>query len=170
MSNENRPEDAFDLPDGEWAVLRPAKKVPERLRRPVRAAAVALQKLLPEELRNRPVVTVTEDLNAPVVDDATKAAFGAPPIDQLLADAIPVEDPDATSDVLPTDEQQEAADVYTEVLIVAMVASWSFGPVSIDEVRNLPGDAFDALLEECRRLNQGDDGDEESLASDPSTP
>ena len=169
MSNENRPEDAFDLPDGEWAVLRPAKKVPERLRRPVRAAAVALQKLLPEELRNRPVVTVTEDLNAPVVDDATKAAFGAPPIDQLLTDAVPVEDPNAP-DVLPTDEQQEAADVYNEVLIVAMVASWSFGPVSIDEVRNLPGDAFDALLEECRRLNPGDDGDEDSLASDPLTP
>jgi hypothetical protein len=167
MSEETKPESAFDLPDGDWAVLREAKKVPERLRRPVRSTAVALQRLRPDELVSKPSVHAVE-LPVPAADPETQAAFGAPPVDDLIAESkAEVNEEDVP---LPTDEQQAAADAYNEALIQAFVSTWSFGPVSADVIRDLPGDAFDALLVEVRQRNQGDDADEESLASDPSTP
>ena len=162
----------FPLPDDNYAELREAKKIPERLRRPVRTTAIALQRTLPEDQRYKPAVTV-EPLKAPEADAETQAAFGAPPIDELVESAgdsqVPVVNGTDGPLVLPTDEQQEAADAYNVALIVAFVSEWSFGPVNNDTAENLPGDAYDALLEEVRRLNKGDEEDGESLASDPSS-
>ena len=41
----------INLPDDEWADIRDPKKVPERLRRPVRQAAITLQQSMPEDQR-----------------------------------------------------------------------------------------------------------------------
>jgi hypothetical protein len=160
----------FDLPDGEWAELRPAKKVPERLRRPVRLAAVRLQNSFPEEVRakwNRPAVKVEEP--AKVADEGIQTAFGSPPVDDLAQQfentTVPSDEDD---DFLPTPEQQELVDAYNEILLIAFVVSWSFSfPVSVGGVQELPGDAYDELVKEVRRLN-AKEGEDDSLASDPS--
>lgn len=162
----------FPLPDGQWAELRESKKIPERLRRPVRFSALALQNTLPEDLKYKPTVAV-EDAKGPEASEDIRNAFGTPPIDALVeaaGDSTVLATPGEDTFRVPTPEQQEAADAYNAVLIVSHTASWSYPePVSVDSVLDLPGDAFDALLEEVQRL-QGEAGDEESLASDPSKP
>ena len=165
----------LDLPDSNYAELRDAKKVPERLRRPVRLAALALQRTLPEGQRQKLQTSVkVDELKAPEASEDVRNAFGAPPIDALAESAGVTPTPASEADEeieLPTDEQQRAADEYNALLVTAFVTSWSFGDaVSAEAVQDLPGDAYDALLEEVRRLNKGDEEDEESLASDPSTP
>lgn len=153
------------LPDDGWADVRDPKKVPERLRRPVRQAAIALQRTLPEDQR-KPSVHVSEPDE--VASDETQAAFGTPPVDALVEEAK--EDEDAPL-VLPTDEQQEAMDAYNESLLLAVVTAWSYSDsVTIESIRDIPGDAYDALIVRIRQLNQGTEEKTDSLAADPFVP
>ena len=156
----------FELPDGDWADLRDPKKTPERLRRPVRQAAISLQKLVPDDQKKpEVVVSVPSELAEPEV----QSAFGTPPIDALIEEAKP----DEEEDTLPSEEEQAAVDAYNEVVILAVVTAWSFGDVTLEGVRDLPGDAYDALVLHIRELNKPTveaEGNDDSLASDPSAP
>lgn len=155
----------INLPDGEWADIRDPKKVPERLRRPVREAALNLQQSLPEDQR-RTTVKVSDEPEH-VAEEDVQSAFGAPPVEALLEQTA--EEDKKKAEYLPTAEQQELADVYNEVLIASVVVAWSYEEaVTIEAIRDLPGDAYDELLSEIRKL--GAEGADESLASDPSAP
>lgn len=149
------------LPDDAWAVIRNPKKVPERLRRPVRLAANALQRTIPEDERKAAVVIAAQE--AAEASEEVKAAFGAPPIAEL-------ETPDTELEPIPSDEQQAAVDAYNETLLLAVIIELSYGPANLDTLRDIPGDAYDDLLTEVRRLNKRDEDSEESLDSDPSAP
>jgi len=137
----------FDLPDG-WARLRAVNKIPEKLRRPVRAALFDIQ-------RTQPPTSVTEvkEPEAPV-DPAAQAAYGAPPVDDLASLSPPEPEPV----VVPAQDVIDATDAYRDLLVVAIVEDWSFEkPISVETVSNLPGDVYDALTAECSRLNAPDD-------------
>lgn len=152
-----------DLPDGEWAEIRDPAKTPERLRRPVREAAIDLQRSMPEDQRRG---TVKVDAPRNVADDEVRSAFGAPPIDDLVADNTPDENALA---YLPTSDQQKYADLYNEALLLSVITSWSYeNDVTIQGVRDLPGDAYDELLDTVRKF--GAVGESDSLADDPSAP
>ena len=150
----------LELPDGDYAELRDPKKVPERLRRPVRVAAINLQRSLPEDQRRGSVKT--EDPEK-VAGEDVQSAFGVPPV----SDLVEVNEPELT--FLPDEEQQAFVDSYNEALIRSVVVEWSFGEVTTEVIQDLPGDAFDALITHIRNLGVEDESDE-SLASDPSTP
>lgn len=152
----------IELPDGDWADVRDPKKVPERLRRPVREAALNLQQALPEDQRRRNIKMSQEP--AQVAEPDVQEAFGAPPIDELVADEAKKDE----LPFLPTAEQQSLVDVYNEALLVSIVAAWSFGDVTVDAVRDLPGDSFDILLKYAAK--DGAEGAADSLAADPSAP
>jgi hypothetical protein len=140
----------FPLPDDEWADLySSAKKIPERLRRPVQRAALQLQRAMPEP--TGPVVTVGDEA---VADEPSP--FGAPPIDELVAESVvPEEKKLQLKDI--SDEVWAAQDDFNDTLILAFVTAWSFGDtVDLASLQNLPGDAYDALTTECQRLNKGD--------------
>ena len=157
----------YALPDGGYVELRNPKKVPERLRRPVRLAALALTRSIPEDQR-KASVKVSEEPEAKA-DDETQAAFGAPPIEALVEEATAEKEEDKF--VVPTDEQQLALDAYNEALLVAVIVAWSYpDPVNLDSIQNLDGDVYDELVAEVRRLNQGDESEEQSLDSDPTSP
>lgn len=149
------------LPDDAWADVRDPKKVPERLRRPVREAAINLQRSIPEDQRKSKVVaSKTPDV---VADDDTQAAFGAPPVEALAAES----EDKAETTFLPTIEQQRFVDAYNEALLMSVVTGWSFGEVTIPVLQDIPGDAMDELLEAVRKLGANEENGD-SLASDPS--
>ncbi len=150
----------IELPDDDWAEIRDPRKVPERLRRPVREAAINLQRSLPEDQR-RGTVKVEEPLKE--AEEETQSAFGAPPIDGL------VEEVESISDLpfLPSTEQQGFVDDYNEALLLSVVTAWSFGEVTREVLQDIPGDAFDELLDTVRKLG-AKEGSSDSLADDPS--
>jgi hypothetical protein len=155
----------YALPDSQWVELRDPRKVPERLRRPVRLAALALTRTIPED-RRKPVIKVSEEPEQ-TADEETQAAFGAPPIEALVEEAKAEEE----TIELPTDEQQCALDTYNEALLFAVIVAWSYpDEITLDSIRNLDGDVYDELVKEVRRLNQGDESEEQSLDSDPTSP
>ena len=117
----------IELPDGEWAEIRDPKKVPERLRRPAKAASYEIYQSSRKALEGTASTATPE---APPSD-----AWGAPPV---------VEMPSAEETALTIDLDQIEASV--DAGIVALVSSWSFGDtVSLDALLDLPGDAYDAL-------------------------
>lgn len=153
----------INLPDGEYADIRDPKKVPERLRRPVRQAAITLQQSMPEDQRR-----ATLKVAAKALDTADpNPAFGAPPIDALVEE----EAEKADELYLPGTEQQANVDAYNEALILSVTVAWSFGDtINVEAVRDLPGDAYDELLEVIREFGAEVEGSDDSLATDPSTP
>jgi len=151
------------LPDDAWADVRNPKKVPERLRRPVREAAINLQLSLPPEQRAKAKVAVGKEPDEVATED-TQQAFGAPPIDELVEEAKKEDE----IPFLPNTEQQGFVDAYNESLLLSVVTAWSYGDVNVEVLRDLPGDAFDVLMDTVRNL--GDEGEENSLDSDPSSP
>ena len=120
------PTTRVELPDGDWAELRNPKKVPERLRRPVRVAALNLQRSLPEEQRRGIVKLANEP--SQVAEGDVQGAFGAPPVDQL-AEENAASDEDALA-FLPDGDQSAFVDDYNEALILSVVVAWSFGDVT----------------------------------------
>lgn len=155
----------IELPDDEWADIRDPKKVSERLRRPVRQAAIALQQSLPEDQRRANLKVAEKALGE--AEPEVQAAFGAPPIDDLVAE----EEAKKQELFLPDEIQQANVDAYNEALLLSVVAAWSFGDtVDVESLRDLPGDAYDVLLETVRKFGADVEGDADSLAADPSTP
>ena len=153
----------LELPDGAWAEIRDPKKAPERLRQPVRAAALELQRSLPEDQR-RGSVKVSEPEQTAELE--VQSAFGAPPVEGLVDVSS-----DPPSTFLPSVENSELADEYNYVLICSVVTAWSFGDVTREVALDLPGDAFDELMSTIRALDkEASDGSDDSLASDPSAP
>jgi hypothetical protein len=156
----------LDLPDGAWADLRDPAKTPERLRRPVRQAAIAMQRFVTPT----PDVVVSAEPTE-VAESDVQSAFGAPPIEALVGETTVVDENAETT--YPSDEELAAVDHYDDVVMLAVVTAWSFGDVTLDVIGELPGDAYDALLLRIRELNQPSqaaEGEEDSLASDPSAP
>ena len=157
----------FELPDGAWAELRDPRKTPERLRRPVRQAATAMQRFVTPT----PDVIVSAEPTE-VAESDVQSAFGAPPIEALVGGSTVVADEDEKLE-FPSDEELAAVDRYNDVIILAVVTAWSFGDVTLSVVTELPGDAYDALIERIRDLNQpvaDTEGEADSLAADPFVP
>jgi hypothetical protein len=105
-------------------------------------------------------------------EEDTQAAFGVPPVDALVEENKPDEN---SLTFLPDEDQQSAVDAYNEALIVSVVQSWSFGEVTVDALRDIPGDAFDVLLDHARggdeeKAKDGTEGSSDSLADDPTAP
>jgi len=115
----------FALPDDAWADLREATKIPERLRRPITRAGLELNHLVPDSIR--PTVEGT---------DADPAVPSELKVEEITGD------------------MWAAAQAVDDVTIIAFVEAWSFGDVTLAVLGDLPGDVFDALLAECRRLNE----------------
>lgn len=85
---------------------------------------------VPERLR-RPVLTLTTRLNPQI-----KAMKAAPVDEEVVLDA----------------EVLERFEDLNDLVIVAMVAEWSFDlPISPETVGDLPGDAYDVLRQETAR-------------------
>src|ERR1019366_1483900 len=95
----------------------------------------------------KPDVTVHDP--AVVAESDVQSAFGAPPIDVLVAESV-----DDDDESLPTDEEQAAVDAYNEVVVLAVVTAWSFGDVTVETILDLPGDAYDILVLRIRELNK----------------
>ena len=120
-----RPDGAIDLPDGEWALLRNPRKVPERLRNPLRTARARLYRCLAE----------AQTAAAPDAAPGAGGAFGAPPAQPKAEMADP--DPEILGPLLYA---------YGQAAFVALVESWSFPlAVCLETLGDIPGDAFDVL-------------------------
>lgn len=118
----------IELPDGEWAELRDPKKVPERLRRPAKAASFEMYRTRQKQLEE------TASTASPAAPAA--GAWGAPPEDEV---APPVDD--------GTGYSLDQITASVDAGIVALVASWSFGDVvTEDTLLDLPSDAYDAIV------------------------
>lgn len=154
----------LELSDDAWAELYASKKIPERARRPIQRAAVALQRAMPEKgsatVSTKPAVTAGAEVEA----TPEAAAFGAPPVEQIVAQAT--EDPILLKDL--TDEALAGLDAFNDALILGYTKEWSYGAVTEEVLIDLPGDAFDELLAECRILNKGDDKGEGEDPTEPS--
>ncbi len=139
--------DRVELPDGAWAELYEPKKIPERRRKLIQRNAVRMQKLLPEKYFAQ--VEVTE----PATGETPHPAFGAPPVDELMAQTARRIDP---RDL--TDETLDAMGEFDEALVLGYVTTWSFGDeLTVDAIRDLPVDQYDALVAECRDRNAAAD-------------
>lgn len=158
--------DRFTLPEG-YADLRTAEKIPERLRRPIRQASFAIQRGVAATME--PVVEVKDATEDEIPEQ--QAAFGAPPIDAIaaLADEGRPEDGPRPVVVIPSVEQVDLVDQLHELMIVGFVEAWSFfdGVVNVENVRDLPGDVYDALRAECDRRNKPDDVATEETPTTP---
>lgn len=156
--------DRFELPDNEWADIYFGNKIPERKRRPVTRAAVAMGRTMPEQ--DTTTVEVTHE-----AEGETVAAFGGPTPDAVVEAPVAEERHVKLAD-LP-DEGIDAIDDFNDAVIIAFVLAWSFeGPVAEETLLELPGDAYDALVKECQRRNKGGAGSvaEPPDATDPTSP
>ena len=145
----------LSLPDGQWAELREGGvgKAPERLRLPLRLAEHALNRVNPRLFVAEP----EEEAEPPgPVDEEMQAAFGV-----SLSKLVDFPDElveESSADVrvatvwIPTDDQEIASTAYNAALIVCMVERWSFGPVTVEAARELPGDAFDTVVIRIREM------------------
>lgn len=115
-----------ELTAGGWVELRPAKAVPERLRRPVKAGYTRL-------LANRAF--------AETVGKAQSDGLAS------LAD---IDDDKATELVEQMADSLPMLDEVNDLVVVARVASWSFGDtVTVDALLDLPGEVYDELRALC---------------------
>ena len=125
----------IELPDDAWAEIRDPKKVPERLRRPAKAASFEMYQSRQKALEE------TASTTTPAAPEGA-GAWGAPPTPEPT-----VEIDDGTSYTL---EQIQAS---VDAGIIALVSAWSFGDeVSEDVLLDLPSDAYDALVTEVTPL------------------
>ena len=129
--------DKVEFPGG-WAKLRDPEDVTERQRRPLAKVRRAL---------------LASDVGDVLVE---RAALGEKADDKEIAKLF--------KPVLNREEWDLLSD-SSDLLIVALVEEWSFDtPVTVDEVKNLPGRAYKALRKACDPLLDavlGDDGDDE---------
>jgi len=109
----------IDLPDAQWVELCKPEKVPERKRRPVVRALVAFMK--DRQLASIPDFDLTNL-------DEDKAAAIAAQIDPTLL---------------------VAADDLNDAVVLAMVQDWSFGPVTVDVLLDIPADCYKLLSDAC---------------------
>jgi hypothetical protein len=143
----------LDLPDGQWAELREGGvgKAPERLRRPLRLAEHALNRVNPRLSVPAPDETPSEPTEP--VNEEMQAAFGASLAKLVDFPAELVEEPGAVETIwIPTDDQEIASTAYNDALVGCMVEKWSFGPVSVEAAGDLPGDAYDAIVIRIREM------------------
>lgn len=135
----------LDLPNDQWANLRAADEVPERLRRVANKAAFALDRTRPPEVA-RMAQTAVEITRETEADPDARSVFGAPPVEALVEEAkAPKRD---MVDFPLSDDELDAADVYVVTRILAFVESWSFGSEVTEQIAtDLPGGAYDAISE-----------------------
>lgn len=116
-----------ELPKGQWATLKDPEDVTERARRPVLDAQDRMNACL-----------VSCGLTQEELEAAAKG-------DQDNAIAVGVK-------MLATDFQRYQHDAE-RLLLVALLHEWSYGtPITEDTVQDLPGRAYDQLLEAATPL------------------
>lgn len=115
-----------DLTSGGWVELRPAKAVPERLRRPVKTR---MTRLLANKAFAETVGMAQADGLASLQDIDDERATE---LVEQMADSLPL------------------LDEVNDLVVVARVAAWSYGDsVTVDALLDLPGDVYDELRALC---------------------
>ena len=150
---KDRPEEAIDLPDGQWALLRKEEEITERNRRVLRhvlPSSVKLQARIEEivgerQWKRRQAFEATERANA-----AEAAANGE---SYEIKPYLPEADEDTGISMaewaeLPPDLLDARYDLRAAHIVV-YVKDWSLDlPLpTLDTVIDLPGEVFDALGE-----------------------
>ena len=173
--------DRFELPDGEWAEIYLARKIPESRRRVIQTAQLAMARTLPS------VEIPSIEVNGSV-PEGEPGPFGAPPIAKMQAEAEKAAREASrkftTRDLGP--DALAAVDAWGDALILAYVKDWSFDvPLRDDEgeplyesLLDLDGETYDALKNECTARSNakasegsaGSDATRSPDAMDPSEP
>lgn len=136
--------DKIDLGNGGWAKLRTPEEVPERKRRPL----AKVQRLLIGSNIGEALVNRAEQ-GEEVTEDEVNA---------LLRPHL-------------ADDAMDLFDQSDDLLMYALLEEWSYDkPITVDEIQDLPGAAYDKLRDECRPLLNavlGNTEDNEAEILDP---
>ena len=134
--------DTLTLPDGQSAELYLSRKIPERRRRPIQAAALVMTRTMPES------AAASIEIDAAPKGEPNPA-FGAPPVEaeaeQIKSERMKISD--------MTDETLPAVEAFNDAVIFGYVKSWTLGEVTFDAIADLDSETYDTLLAECVQRN-----------------
>lgn len=136
----------LDLPNEQWANIRAASEVPEYLRRALKKAGNAHNRLLPPEVQRATMTTIEVKEPDAAADPVVQAAFGAPPVEELIQEAKNPPKRDLVEFPL-SDDEIDAFDAYVTSQMLAYVDSWSFGSEITEQIAtHLGGGVYDAIV------------------------